>query len=299
MRIRSIKPEFWKSEAIARHPHRTRLTFIALWSYVDDNGVGRDIPQIIAGELFALEDDPREALASVREDLARLREAGRITRYTVEGKPYLHVTGFDEHQRIDKPGKPRYPLPTDPAATLTCENTDSRESLARVSRESREGSAPGAVEQWSREQGAGEESSCPAEPDESDRLPLALVCESLPVEQPKTSPEPPGFTEWWATYPRREAKGAGRKAYVAARKRASAAQLLAGAARLRDDPTRDPQFTPLPASWLNADRWEDEGPARPQSVQANSADERHARNLALVEHFRQQEQASEQRSVTA
>lgn len=139
-RIRSIKPEFWKSEAIARLPHRTRLTFIALWSYVDDSGVGRDVPQLIAGELFALEDDPREALANVREDLARLSEEGRITRYTVEGKPFLHITGWDEHQKIDKPNKARYPFPNDPAAVLTCGSRDPREGVAKPARELREDS---------------------------------------------------------------------------------------------------------------------------------------------------------------
>lgn len=138
-RIRSIKPEFWRSTTIARLSHRERLTFIALWSYVDDNGVGRDIPQIFAGECFALEPDPREALANVQRDLARLSEEGRITRYTVAGKPYLHITNWHEHQRIDKPNKPRYPGPDDPGAALTCDYGESREDAATPARESREG----------------------------------------------------------------------------------------------------------------------------------------------------------------
>ena len=41
MRIRSIKPEFWTSDDVAQHDWNTRLLFIGLWSYVDDNGVTR------------------------------------------------------------------------------------------------------------------------------------------------------------------------------------------------------------------------------------------------------------------
>lgn len=117
-RIRSIKPEFWKSETIAALPIRTRLTFIGLWSYVDDNGVGIDSFKLIAAELYGLEDDPREARDNTRACLARLADARLITRYTLDGKRYIRITNWDEHQRIDRPNKPRHPLPTDPTVTL-------------------------------------------------------------------------------------------------------------------------------------------------------------------------------------
>lgn len=138
-RIRSIKPDFWKSEAIAVHSFRARLTFIGLWTYVDDNGVGLDNPKLVAAELFALEDDPREALANVREDLARLHEAGRIRRYTVDSKAYLAIVNWREHQKIDKPGKPRYPEPDDPSAihaeAVSRENAQAPKPVAEPSRE--------------------------------------------------------------------------------------------------------------------------------------------------------------------
>ncbi|MEU5721584.1 hypothetical protein ABZ783_07155 [Micromonospora sp. NPDC047738] len=162
-RIRSIKPEFWKSEAIAAHTFRARLTFIGLWTYVDDNGVGIDNPKLVAAELFALEDDPREALANVREDLARLHEAGRIRRYTVDGKAYLAIVNWQEHQKIDKPGRPRYPEPDDPRAVhvepATSANTNPPRPVAEPSRDPREAVAePPCLDQGSgnREQGTGD-----------------------------------------------------------------------------------------------------------------------------------------------
>jgi len=69
------------------------------------------------------------------------------------------------------------------------------------------------------------------------------------------------FDEWWKVYPRKVAKQDARKAYRAARKTASAERLLDGARRYRADTTRQDQFTAYPASWLNAGRWDDEGPA--------------------------------------
>lgn len=134
MRIRSIKPDFWASEDIASLDWPTRLLFIGLWSYVDDNGVGRDSEKLIAASLFPLEDDPRETLATVSRGLVGLSEGGQIDRYSVDGKPYLYVNAWDSHQRIDKRGKDRYPLPTSDNAlrpdTLATSSRDSRDTLA-------------------------------------------------------------------------------------------------------------------------------------------------------------------------
>ena len=145
MRIRSIKPEFWRSSDISLLAIEDRLLFIGLWSYVDDNGVGEDRLPIICADLFAddLSRDPRETLARVSGGLTRLSEAGRIVRYTTSGRDYLAINGWSKHQRIDKPNKPRFPLPNP-------ENSTIRETLAEPSRDSREGLAPGTGEQGNR-----------------------------------------------------------------------------------------------------------------------------------------------------
>jgi hypothetical protein len=152
-RIRSIKPEFWKSQAIAQLDFFTRLVFIGLWTYVDDNGVGIDHFRLIAAELFPLEEDLASVARDVRESLASLEAAGRITRYAVDGKQYLAVTNWSEHQKIDRPNKPRYPSPGSPFATPTpptSGNAPPRETLDEPSRESRATPPSGAVEQRNR-----------------------------------------------------------------------------------------------------------------------------------------------------
>ena len=148
MRIRSIKPEFWRSRDIVKLDWDTRLIFIGLWSYVDDNGVGKDILYDIIGDLFAadLMDNPRETVARVSRALATLSDAGLIFRYTVDSTPYLEIVNWSKHQRIDKPGKPRYPKHD----AENVENKPIRESVARVSRECRDISTLGTEEQRNR-----------------------------------------------------------------------------------------------------------------------------------------------------
>ena len=53
-RIRSIKPEFFTSEVVAELPLSTRLTFIGLWTYVDDNGVGLDNELLVTAALTSI-----------------------------------------------------------------------------------------------------------------------------------------------------------------------------------------------------------------------------------------------------
>lgn len=145
MRIRSIKPEFWRSQDISRLAIEDRLLFIGLWSYVDDNGVGEDRVPMIAADLFAddIERDPSETFARVSRGLARLSEGGQIVRYTVADRDYFEVCRWKDHQRIDKPGKERLP------------RHDAGEAALRsVSRESPEFLAPGT---GNREQGTGDQ----------------------------------------------------------------------------------------------------------------------------------------------
>lgn len=153
MRIRSIKPEFWRSMDISSLDNWIdRFIFIGLWSYVDDNGVGIDRLSLITTDLFAddVERDPRETFARVSRGLQNLSEAGLIVRYSVAERSFLYITNWSKHQRIDKPNKSRYPDPT-------CDDAEIRESVARVSRESPEIPAPGTGEQGS--SGTGEQRS--------------------------------------------------------------------------------------------------------------------------------------------
>jgi len=67
------------------------------------------------------------------------------------------------------------------------------------------------------------------------------------------------FDLFWATYPRKIAKGQAVKAWRAAIKKANAATILAGLkAALPKWAQTDPKFIPHAATWLNGERWADE-----------------------------------------
>lgn len=114
MRIRSIKPEFWRSDDIDALRIEDRLLFIGLWSYVDDGGIGVDKESSIAADLFAgdLDRDFHETSLRIHGGLKRLAEAGLITRYSVAGKRYLQVKTFADHQKINRPTPSKLPPPT-------------------------------------------------------------------------------------------------------------------------------------------------------------------------------------------
>lgn len=237
MRIRSIKPEFWRSPDVADLSIEDRLLWIGLWSYVDDNGVGKDHAPIIAADLFAfdLSRDAPDTLARVSRGLQHLSASGRITRYTLDGDDWLYVNNWSRHQRIDRPNKPRYPLPTSDDAEI-------RESVASVSRDPRETPSTGTEEQGNR----GTDTNA----------------------QPAVAREPSRFPEWWAIWGKKKAKGDARKAYSAAvPKKISHDALMVKTRAYWEHVKRtgmDPQYVPYPATWLRGEQWDDDmtGPAQ-------------------------------------
>lgn len=197
MRIRSIKPEFWRSPDISCLSIEDRLLFVGLWSYVDDNGVGEDREAMIAADLFAddLSRDPRETFERVSRGLSNLSDEGRIVRYEVRGRRFLAVINWGKHQRIDKPAKPRFPAPIR-------DSRDSREGVASDP----EIVAPGAGEQGIREQGnrGAEGAAAPLSPfcsnhptgtdDPCRRCGTARTAYELAQKTAKSKPSPVPFT---------------------------------------------------------------------------------------------------------
>jgi hypothetical protein len=240
VRIRSIKPEFWRSDDIASLDWETRLFFIGLWSYVDDNGVGIDRLASIAADLFSgdLERDPPETFARVSRGLQTLSDSGRITRYTVESKAYLEITNWSKHQRIDKPNKPRFPRSDDDAAVF-------RDTLARVT----DKEASGTGEQGNRgteEQGI--------------KAPAPLVLASV-------------FDDAWKHWPKKVERKQALDRFKAAVKRCPGGLdgLHDGVVLFGDAyaATTERQFVPALGVWLAGDRWMDELPqARDPKQQA-------------------------------
>ncbi len=111
-RIRTIKPEAFVSESLAEVSVEAERTFFGLLTQSDDHGRHRDNAAIIAGLLWPLRAE--HTSVHVEDDLHQLANAGLICRYTgCDGRRYLHIVTWSEHQKIDKPSQSR--IPTCPA----------------------------------------------------------------------------------------------------------------------------------------------------------------------------------------
>lgn len=64
------------------------------------------------------------------------------------------------------------------------------------------------------------------------------------------------FETFWKEYPRKDDRGSAERAFKSALNRAKFEDILAGAIRYREDPSREDQFTKLGGTWLRADAWE-------------------------------------------
>ncbi|HVM20269.1 MAG TPA: hypothetical protein VM307_09945 [Egibacteraceae bacterium] len=238
MRIRSIRPEFWRSDDIAALSREDRLLFIGLWSYVDDNGVGLDDYRLVAADLFPLEEDQKEVRDYVREGLARLSRALLVVRYEVAGKAYLFIPTWDKHQRVDRPGQSRYPRPSGDDKPPTSGNADCDGLFDGLSRQTRDSLDAGEGEKG-RRVSTSATATAAAKRDAARR-----------------------FDEFWAIYPRKIKKEDARKAWrqVLARKVEPDRVIAAARAHVQRWAAtgRETQFIPYPASWLRAGSYDDE-----------------------------------------
>lgn len=109
MRIRSIKPEFYKHDGLASLPPLTRLLFTGLWCMADCEGRMEDRPKRIKAEVLPYDD------CDVEKMLDDLAKSEFITRYEVKSDKFLCIPSFRRHQRIngkEAVGESRFPAPT-------------------------------------------------------------------------------------------------------------------------------------------------------------------------------------------
>ncbi|MFG2816221.1 hypothetical protein [Streptomyces sp. NPDC048410] len=107
-RIRTIKPEAFTSESLAEVTVEAERTFYGLLTQADDHGRHRDNAAIIAGLLWPLRAE--HTSVHVEDDLHQLATANLICRYTgCDGRRYLHIVTWSDHQKIDRPSQSRLP----------------------------------------------------------------------------------------------------------------------------------------------------------------------------------------------
>lgn len=148
-RIRTVKPEFWVSEQVAECSSSARLTFIGLWNFCDDQGVHPAKPKTLKAELYPMDDI---TASEVETWVGELLRAGLLAEFTAseDGERYWQVTGWNKHQKIDRPSC-KHPAPPPP------DSTSSRRAMLVESSTSPRGTlVEGHPPEWKGKEGSGE-----------------------------------------------------------------------------------------------------------------------------------------------
>lgn len=109
MRIRSVKPEFWRDSVTGEWPADLSLFFVGLWCVADDEGCFEWDARLIRADI-----DPFDVkfggLPKIEALLSRLASAGRVRAYRVDEREYGIIPSFKRHQHPQKPSV-RCPIP--------------------------------------------------------------------------------------------------------------------------------------------------------------------------------------------
>lgn len=231
-RIRTIKPSFFTSLTIADLSLTARLTFIGLWTHVDDDGRCTWDPRLIKAAIWPLDDRP---LSAITQDVQSLTESSLITHYVVSERSFLAVNGWREHQRINRRTPSTLPGPeSGRICPVTCGNEPSLRTH-------------GGLTEGSLGEGKGREGNREGRTTSSNGSAVG----------PATDLAAEDFADFWDAYPRKEGKIKAESAFRSALRRASAEQIIDGARRYRDDPNREQAYTAHATTWLNRGGWDD------------------------------------------
>ena len=218
---RIIKESICTSDSVDQLSWFEEVLFYRLIVNCDDFGRFDGRTAVIKNRLFPLKDNL--TIKSVETAINKLASAGLVALYVFEGKPYLYLPTWNEHQTI-RAKRSKYPEP---------------ENICK--------------------QMISDASKCSRNPIQSNPNPIQSESESESESNARKAIDP-AFDAFWAVYPKKTGKEAARKAFKKIPK--SAHSLLVPAVeaqkKSRQWMEENGRFIPNPATWLNQGRWEDE-----------------------------------------
>lgn len=270
-RIRTIKPEFWRSPSVAAASPWARLLYIAMWNWADDYGTAEWTPRELLGFAFPNDTEAPCTDAEFPRLLAEVESCFGTVFFTHGGRRYYTIPAWDDHQKNERRARGKYPTPDDPESMPDRDIYGDAE-MRGTSVHTRGDSSPG---KGTGEQGKGNRGTGEQEPASADLVSL--------------------FDQVWDRWPKRvERKQALERFKSAARRYPTGAEDLAteiarfGTAYAHTTETR---FVPALGVWLNGDRWTDDLPQAP-AAQGSAQPKLTAaqRNMQTVALFRDEEE---------
>lgn len=105
-RIRSLKPELFRDERVARWPLAQRLLWVGLIAHADDHGRLEGHASALRSLVFPLDDFTAKKVDSMLNAIA---ESGRIHRYQADGLDYIEIVNWKSHQKVNRPSDSKIP----------------------------------------------------------------------------------------------------------------------------------------------------------------------------------------------
>ncbi len=207
-RIRTIKPEAFQSESLAAVSVEAERTFYGLTTQVDDRSRIIHKPVQINATLWAYR--PAHTPDDLARELEQLTGEGLVCVYVgCDGREYLHLPTWDEHQRIDRPSRSRLPLcPVHNVNLATseddycgrhegaCKPATPRHTLASPREPSIQDRGPRTVD---RGPGESPDGDSPPRDDDDDRPDVEALCQHLADQVEANGSKRPTVTKRWRT----------------------------------------------------------------------------------------------------
>ena len=228
-RARNIKPGFFTNEDLVELDFATRLLFAGLWTVADREGRLQDRPKKIKIDVFPADNLDIDAM------LQALHDAKFIQRYEVNGSKFIQISSWDKHQN---------PHHTEKASEIPGPNGEITVKAPLKTRDAQKQDGGNLADSL---------------------IPDSLIPDSLIPDSEKSAgkpADPPGFAEFWKTWPsndRKQAKGKCLDAWKKARAERDAALILAHVESLKLSQSwrkNGGEFVPAPLVYLNNRRWE-------------------------------------------
>lgn len=257
LRNRIVKATAWTDGDMLRWHRDKREFYRSLWACAEDSCCLVDDMFEVKLTAWASPLDSDMTVERFEEWRDELIESGKLVRYGVNGALYLFIPNMAEHERPRNPQAPDYPLPPWVAYAEVGEGRSRRhiyefgdyKDFQDTSVQTDSGNRNTTVQTASGNRNTSPVLSCPVQ-----------NLNTRP-KRSKTERSLDGFDEFWKEQTRKEGKGAARSAYSKALKTATSDVILAGWLRSRKAYAaegRDRKHYPLPATWLNQERWDDD-----------------------------------------
>lgn len=246
---RILKESICDSENIDTLSEFSEIFFYRLIVQCDDYGRMDARVKLLKSKLFPLRTE-KISDKDIEDALAALVSAGLIRMYVVDGKPYLEMKTWGKHQQI-RAHKSKYPKPED--------GEEYQPDTIEIECNQNESSDINCYQMQS------DEIKCSRNPIQKESNPNNVhesQSRSANGTRSKKSDPCEGFAEFYAIYPRKQAKQDAIKAWNSLSPDAELREIIFAALNKQKNTEQwkkdGGQFVPLPASWIRGRRWEDQ-----------------------------------------